>query len=183
MKSLKGCFLVASPHMEDPNFARAVVLMIQHGTDGALGLVLNRSIDKTVQELWQEIDEPPCENRQRIHLGGPVSGPLMALHTVRKLGEWEVVPGVFFSAEREHLESLVRRSDAQFRLFVGHSGWGEGQLEGELEQGAWLTTPASLKYVFLDEEQLWPQVTRQIGSAILLSIVKPKHVPDDVSEN
>ena len=100
MKSLQGQLLVASPYLEDPNFMRSVILLIQHSGEGTLGLVLNRPIDKTIQELWQDVEEAPCGNLQHVNLGGPVSGPLMAVHTEQPLGEIEIVPGVYFSAKR-----------------------------------------------------------------------------------
>ena len=183
MKLLQGQLLVASPHLEDPNFARSVILLIQHGEDGTFGLVLNRPIDKTIQELWQEVEEAPCVSRQHINLGGPVSGPLMALHTEQPLGEIEILPGVYFSAQKEHLEDLVQRPNVQLKLFIGHSGWSEGQLESEMDQGAWLVAPATAAYIFLAEEELWPQVSRQIGAAVLATSLKIKHVPDDPSVN
>jgi len=183
MKSLQGHFLVASPHLLDPNFTRTVVLLIQHNLDGAFGLVLNRPSSKTIRELWEQVHEPPCENEQRVHLGGPVSGPLMALHTIQDLSEIEVLPGVYFSAEKGHLEELVRGNGAQFKLFVGHSGWGGKQLEGELKQGAWFTAPAKAEYIFLDEEALWKRVAGEIGRGLLHSMLNIKEFPDDPSMN
>lgn len=182
-KSLRGHFLVASPHLLDPNFARTVVLLIQHNADGALGVVLNRSIEKTVRELWEEVHEGHCENQQFLNLGGPVSGPLMALHTDAELGEIEILPGLFFSAEKGHLEELVDKRGLRLKLFIGHSGWGGGQLENELSQGAWLTVPASLEDVFHDEHELWRLVSRRIGHELFVSVLKIKHVPDDPSLN
>ena len=183
MNSLRSHFLAASPYLEDPNFLQTVVLLIQHDADGALGVVLNRPTDKTVQQLWEEVHEPPCDNQQHLYLGGPVSGPLMALHTVAALGDLEVLPGLFFSTQKEHLEELVKRDEAQSRVFVGHSGWGGGQLETELRQGAWLTMPATLEEVFFDETQLWRRVTREISSGMMRAALKIKHMPEDPSLN
>ena len=185
MKSLKGHFLVASPHMEDPNFSQTVVLLVQHNEDGAFGVVLNRPADSTLKDLWEKVTQEPCEIEQHVHVGGPVAGPLMALHADGSLAETEqeVVPGVYFAVEREHLEKLVRQQQQPLRIFVGHSGWGGGQLEKELEQGAWLTMPASLEYVFYDELDLWKKVTHRIGESMLTSALKIKHVPLDPSVN
>ena len=183
MNSLQGHFLAASPHLQDPNFVHTVVLLIQHDADGALGVVLNRPTDKTIQQLWEDVHEPPCDNQQHLHLGGPVSGPLMALHTVPALGELEVLPGLYFSTQKDHLEELVQTHDSQSRLFVGHSGWGGGQLENELQQGAWLTTPATLEDVFFDQSELWRRVTRQITGRMMQEALKIKHVPDDPTVN
>ena len=185
MKSLKGHFLVASPHLEDPNFTQSVVLLVQHDEDGTFGIVLNRPAESSLKDLWEKVTEKPCETDKRVHVGGPVPGPLIALHTDRDLAEpeQEIVPGVYFAVDRERLEKLVSQRDVPFKIFVGHSGWGGGQLEGELEQGAWLTMPASLEYVFADEFELWKKVTQRIGQSMLASTLKIKHVPGDPTVN
>ena len=136
MESLEGQLLLASPQLLDPNFVRTVVLLVEHNDNGALGLVINRPTGTTVQELWKQVGESPCESRQPVHLGGPVSGPIMAIHTVNSLAEMEIVEGVFFAMKKQNLDELVRR-DERFKVFYGQSGWGPGQLEGEIEQGAW----------------------------------------------
>jgi len=183
MAGLQGHLLVASPYLADPNFHRTVVLMIHHGEDAAFGVVLNRLAEKTVQDLWAEVASTPCVSQGRVNIGGPVSGPLMAIHTNRSLGELEVLPGVYFSAQREHLEKLVRKPPSHLRLFIGHSGWAGGQLESELEQGSWLTLPATTELVFHDEVDLWKKVTQRVGREMLLSMLKIKHVPGDAELN
>ncbi len=183
MESLAGHLLIASPQLEDPNFARAVVLLIHHTPQGAFGVVLNRPSDSTIKELWNEVAQTPCENQRHVHLGGPVSGPLIALHTDRALAEMEILPGLFFAAQRENLERLIAHQEATYRLFVGHSGWGERQLERELEAGSWLTTPATVELVFFNEGNLWKRTAQQVGEAILLQTLKLKEFPPDASLN
>jgi putative transcriptional regulator len=185
MKSLKGHFLVASPHLEDPNFLHAVILLVQHTEEGALGVVLNRPATSTIKELWEKVGQQPCRTDQRVHVGGPVPGPLMAVHSDQSLAgpDQEIVPGVYFAVDPDELQRLVDGPDGPFRVFVGHSGWGGGQLEGEWEQGAWLTMPASVEFVFCDELDLWKRMTNRIGQAMLTSALKIKHVPDDPSFN
>ncbi|MGQ9576854.1 MAG: YqgE/AlgH family protein [Thermoguttaceae bacterium] len=183
MKSLKGHFLVASSHLLDPNFVRTVVLLVHHTDQGAFGVVLNRPAESTVEELWQKVGQTPCHCKQPFYVGGPVSGPLMAIHADPALAEMEVLPGVYFAAQRDHLEKLIEKQDYPFRIFVGHSGWGEGQLENELEQGAWLTTPASPEYVFYDDFDLWRKVTQQIGRSLLMDLLKLKGLPEDPTYN
>ena len=183
MESLKGHLLVASPHLLDPNFVRTVVLLMHHNEDGAFGVVLNRPTESTLKELWEKVGESPCESEERVHLGGPVSGPLMAVHTDASLGEMEIVPGVYFAAQRDHLEGLIRQDEHAFRFFVGHSGWGGGQLENELKQGAWLTMPATSELVFYDHDDLWRKVTQHIGREMLVDILHLKDTPQDPSMN
>jgi putative transcriptional regulator len=145
--------------------------------------VLNRPADKSLRELWESVSEAPCNRDRPIHHGGPVPGPLMALHTHSSLADEEILPGVYFAAQRGKLESLVARADDPFRVFVGHAGWGSGQLEGELEQGAWLTTPATAETIFCNTADLWRTVKRQIGAEMLQSMLDLKDVPEDPSMN
>jgi len=183
MESLAGHVLIASPHLLDPNFVRTVVLLIHHTEEGAFGVVLNRPAENTVRDLWKEVSESPCENRGYVNMGGPVSGPLIALHTDSVLSEVEILPGLYFAAQRENLEKLLARHDDRVRIFVGHSGGGGGQLESELEQGSWLTAPATVEYVFYDEGDLWKKVTQKVGESMLTSALKIKHLPPDPSAN
>jgi putative transcriptional regulator len=97
----------------------------------------------------------------------------------------EILPGLYFSAQREHLEKLISRPGEQLRLFVGHAGWGDGQLENEMKVGSWLTRPATIDYVFYDESELWKRVARDIGESLLLETLKvdPKVIPPDPRVN
>ena len=183
MKSLKGCFLVASPQLRDPNFVHTVVLLVHHSEDGAFGVVLNRPTESTIKELWEKVGESPCDSNQPVHLGGPVSGPLMAVHSDASLAEMEIIPGVYFAAQRDHLEQLLRQSEHDFMFFVGHSGWGGGQLENELKEGAWFTAPATAEFVFNGNDDLWRKVTQQIGQSVLTDILGIKGLPKDPSMN
>lgn len=183
MRNLKGHLLVASPHLSDPNFVKAVVLLIHHSEEGAFGVVLNHPADNTIQELWAQMGESSCESQRSVNVGGPVAGPLMAIHTDKRLGEMEILPGLYFAAQRDHLEKILGQADRPFRIFVGHSGWGGGQLESELEEGAWLTTPATVDQVFGDDDTLWRAVTQHIGESMLISTLKIRHVPEDPSVN
>jgi putative transcriptional regulator len=184
MKSLRGSLLVASPHLPDPNFARSIVLMIQHGEQGAFGLVLNRPSDNRLQEVWSQVTDEPCPADTLIYLGGPVPGPLMSLHTKRSCSEEEIRPGIYFATQRENVLQLVRENAQPFRVFSGYAGWGEGQLEGELEVGGWLTCDATHRFVFpAPGEDVWKQAVHKIGDEILRSSLHIDDVPDDPSLN
>ena len=175
--------LVASQNLLDPNFAKSVILLVQHSDDGALGVVVNRPIGKTVQELWREVGGGPCNNTQPVYLGGPVPGPLMAVHNQKSLADVQIVPGLFFSASKQNLDALVMRSDPTMKIFVGHSGWGAGQLDQELDQGSWLTTPTTPEFVFFDSIEVWQTVSRLIGRSMLQSMLHIKDMPDDPTVN
>jgi putative transcriptional regulator len=183
MDSLQGHLLIASPHLADPNFVRTVVLLVHHSEEGTLGVVLNRPSGRTIRELWADVDEEPCDSDHPFHVGGPVSGPVMAIHTDRDRSDLEVLPGVHFATQRDYINDLVRQDKTPFRIFVGHSGWGRGQLEGELKEGAWLHMPARLEHIFADESEIWERVTHEIGRAMLFNALNIKGAPEDPSCN
>lgn len=181
--SLSGHLLVASRKLRDPNFQRTVVLLLEHNDDGALGVVLNRVVDRTIQQVWEAVEFDPCDNQQLLNQGGPVPGPLIALHTSKRLGEKQVLPGLFMSMQKDKVDLLVRQEKHPFRLYTGNSGWGGGQLEDELRQGGWLTTPATADDVFTDSDQVWDAVTNRIALGVLLPGHDPKSSPGDPSLN
>lgn len=182
-KSLAGHFLVASRYLRDPNFAQSVVLMIHHDRQGAMGVVINRPSDKTVCEVWEMVGNEPCDREDRIFVGGPVPGPLIALHTLEDFSDHEVMPGLFFSTDRVALDQIVRIDDIALRLCSGNAGWGSGQLEGELEAGGWLFTRATVDDVFADHESIWKTVTQRIGLEIMVPDLDADHVPPDPQLN
>ncbi len=183
MASLAGQFLVASPHLRDPNFVRTVVLMLQHEDQGALGVIINRPGDKTVDEVWEMIGSEPAGCDDRVYVGGPVPGPLIAIHDQQKLGEREILPGLFMSMQKDAIDKLVTNSKGRFRLFSGHAGWGGGQLEQEMTVGGWLTSPADAADMFGDYETLWKEICARIGRRIIAANVPPERLPVDPEMN
>ena len=203
MDSLQGHLLLAAEELADPNFAHSVVLLIEHNEQGALGVILNRPTSKTVRELWREVSQVPCESRQPVCLGGPVSGPVMALHTLPALAELEIVSGVYFAAKKQNLDELVSTAAGTesmaespsmasgteliaknpFKIFVGHAGWGPGQLEAEIQQHAWSIIPASSEHVFTAADDLWQRLLQALDHLRLGTLLKIKHVPPDPTLN
>jgi len=182
-KYLTGHFLVASRYLSDPNFAQSVVLMIHHNDEGAMGVVINRPSDKTVSEVWELIGNEPCDRDEFIFIGGPVPGPLVALHSIEEFSEHDVLPGLHAATQKDSLDVLVRRTNVAVRLYSGNAGWGSGQLEAEMEAGGWLTTRATIDDVFADHETIWKTVTQRIGLEIMAPDLDFEHVPPDPSLN
>jgi putative transcriptional regulator len=180
--SLQGHLLVSSPELPDV-FEQSVVLLVRHNEEGAFGLVLNRSTATPVQEIWSRVSESECLTGEHLHVGGPVEGPLMALHDDEPAMELEVFPGVYFSANREQLEQLAMREGAAARYFVGYAGWSPGQLEGELKRGSWQTLPARAEHVFQSDERLWEIARREVNDHILRAQLHIRHVPPDLRMN
>ena len=106
----------------------------------------------------------------------------MVIHNDESLSEVEVVPGVHFTTNREAIENLVAREDAQSKFFVGYAGWAAGQLEAEIADGSWLATPASMEQVF-NLDDIWESLSKRVTRAQAYPWLDPKLIPDDPSVN
>ncbi len=160
MSSLAGCFLIAKPTLTDSFFGRAVILILQQGSDGAFGLVLNRPTSND-------------EATVRLHLGGPCKfNGLIMLHGQEEWVEFEekdaaqICPGVFLGDASclKRITDPPLDPDWRYKVFTGYSGWAPGQLERELAEGSWYVVPAQGSFVFdLPNEEMW---VRLIPSSI-----------------
>ncbi len=166
----QGTLLAAGPDMLDPNFMHAVVLICQHSGEGAYGLVVNRLAKHTTKDVLS--DELALGRLEvPLYIGGPVGlDTLQVLHRApaRLQGGAEIVNGIWIGADLESLGAYAREAPGEFRRYVrlvlGYSGWGEGQLEGELGVGVWLPAACSAEQVFgIEPARLWRTVVRSIG--------------------
>src|SRR5271170_1477139 len=180
MNSLKGHFLIASSALTDPNFSSAVVLLVQHNSDGAMGVVLNRPMEVTVQQACEAALGTDCQIDGRLHQGGPCEALLVAVHTDPTAAETEVLPGLYFTTTKDRMEQLLESPTGETRFFVGYAGWGPEQLESELEAGSWLVAPADVQRVFAPPDNLWIRLNTETK---LMAWVDPKLIPDDPSVN
>ena len=165
MNSLQGRILVASPHLHDPNFFQTAVLMVHHGGDGALGIVLNRPTEIDLAEACKKITDKPCRRQGTIFLGGPCEGPLVAIHRHESAGGIEVIAGIYFSAEQSDVEWLVGQDGDDLRFFLGSSGWAPGQLEQELESDAWIVIDATADHIFCEVHR-WNEVLEKVARMV-----------------
>jgi putative transcriptional regulator len=175
-ESLAGQLLLAGPTLEDPNFARTVVLIGVHSTDGAMGIVLNRPSTVTVGEAVPELEQA-VPGDELLYLGGPVQRSAVVL-----LAEFLdpapagllVLGRIGFPAPDAEVEQLIEAT-ARGRVFAGFAGWGEGQLDAEIERGDWIAHSAAPEDVFTEEpEQLWSEVlARKGGSYALIARMPP----------
>jgi putative transcriptional regulator len=164
VESLQGHLLIAGPGLVDPNFWRTVVLVGEHSDEGALGVVLNRSSETSVEEAVPEL-AVLAEGMGAVHVGGPVQPS--AVVVLADFAEPDdagalVLDSVGFLPSDVEPESLgeLRRA----RVYVGYAGWGPGQLDDELEEGSWIVEPAVPDDVFTnDPEGLWSAVLRRKG--------------------
>lgn len=148
-------FLIAMPAMTDPYFAKTLTYVCEHNADGALGVVINRTIDLDFQALFDQIGIPLDAaglGPNRVHFGGPVQMDRgFVLH--QPVGEWQstltVADEVGLTTSKDILEAVARgEGPRKLLVALGYAGWDAGQLEHELAQNAWLTVPASAEIIF-----------------------------------
>lgn len=170
MDSLQGKLLLASPSLEDPNFARTVVAIANHDEDGALGVVLSRPSETTVADAAPELADL-VEADDVVHVGGPVQPAaivVLAEFADPARAAFLVCEDVGLVSDQiaiEQLGDLTRRR----RVFAGYAGWGPGQLEAELEREDWILADAQPEDVFSDEPlELWSEVMDRKGGTFRL---------------
>ncbi|MFO0889911.1 MAG: YqgE/AlgH family protein [Isosphaeraceae bacterium] len=184
MQSLKGQLLIATPQLTTPLFARSVILMLDHGKEGAMGLILNQPTGTMVSALAGKIFEEDFTWEKVIHLGGPVPGSLIVIHNRSELGGDEVVPGVFVNTEASSVQDVIHDRPEPSLVIANYSGWGPGQLEGEFNWDSWITLPASSAHVFWDEDRdLWKTVVSAANARKLSEFLKIRSMPADPSLN
>lgn len=170
-QSLAGHVLVAMPGMDDPRFARAVVLLCQHNQDGAMGLVVNRLSDYRLSEIFAQMQITDFQSvvaDRAVLAGGPVQADRgFVLH--EGAADWDstlrINAALAVSTSRDVLEMIAAgKGPTQYVLMLGFSGWGPGQLEDELADNAWLTVPADNELLFQVPLDLrWQTATARLG--------------------
>lgn len=170
---VKGKLLVAMPTLQDPNFMRTVVFMIEHNDEGALGVILNRPVELFAGELldrWSDV-----LGSASLAEGGPVStDSAVCLARPRAVAPSEETTVVIDGVVAVNLDAdpaIVAAYIDEPRVFIGYAGWGTGQLEAEIAEGGWIVTETSNLDVFdPDPSTLWTRVMlRQPGKLKLLA--------------
>jgi putative transcriptional regulator len=174
-ESLSGQLLLAAPSLQDPNFQRAVVLIGAHSEEGAMGVVLNRPSAVTVGEAVPQLEQAVGE-LETVYVGGPVQ-PSSIVFLAEFLDPSPagllVLGRIGFPAPEADIDELSE-SIARRRVFAGYAGWGEGQLDEELDQGDWIAHPARPEDVFTeDPDELWSRVLARKGGAYVLMARMP----------
>jgi putative transcriptional regulator len=180
---LTNQFIIAMPNLADPNFFHTVTYLCQHNEEGALGIVINRPADMKLDEIFKQmqirvtseaaVDAP-------VFIGGPVQLERgFVIHS--PCGDWDssmaVSDSISLTTSRDILEAIaVGEGPEQYLVALGYAGWGEGQLESDMINNAWLNTPCG-KAVLFDTpiEQRWSAAASQIGININLLTTPAGH--------
>ena len=155
----KGVFLVASPSLNDPNFRQTVVLVLEHGPQGTLGLILNRTTDLLLSEALPNVSVLKG-TEHRLFVGGPVQPNLLLLLSRLKQPQPDmrsVFDNVYVGGDPDALERIITQAGptARFRAFAGYAGWAPGQLGVEMLQGSWAVLSAENNLFDKDPAALW----------------------------
>lgn len=160
-----GKLLIAEPFLSDPNFARSVILLCEHGDEGSVGFILNHATELTLSDLLPEM----LNKEVPVYQGGPVQmDTLHMLHRMpEKLGGTEIIPGIYWGGSYEALQEVILTNDykpTDLRLFVGYAGWTKDQLTKELDESSWIITEAKADLLFETEaKDVWKEAVRTLG--------------------
>jgi putative transcriptional regulator len=171
--------LVAHPRLLDPNFRRTILFISHHSAeDGAIGLILNRPLKKTFGEVAAQTISGSFKN-VALYYGGPVAADQLTLASL----QWRTNPAsVAFQSFMGNIEDVHIEPQWRFglRAFVGYAGWSQGQLEGEIEQKAWLVLPPARELIEMkDPDNAWRGIMRSSGPLMKLLA----EAPDDPEMN
>jgi len=167
--SLAGQLLVSSPAMSDPRFYQTVVLMVRHDHNGAFGIAINRPVqERSLASLLAAMGEKESavEGSVQIFAGGPVQPEIgFVLHSAdyQRPDTVNIDAHLGMTASREILRDIANKHGPEkFLVAFGYAGWAPTQLEGELAQGFWFTTPEDARLVFdLDRDKVWDDAVKR----------------------
>ena len=165
-KKLTGNILISEPFLKDSYFSRAVVLLADHSSEGAFGVIINKPFDIKVSSVlinFPDFNFP-------LYLGGPVKdNSVFFIHTLGKLipNSYKITDGLFWGGDFNELKSLNDENllnNETIRFFVGYSGWDPNQLEEELSDDTWITTKITSDEIMRSEAKLlWSKMVKKMG--------------------
>jgi len=170
--------LLSMPQMQDPNFARTVVLLCDFNPGGAFGLVLNRPTDVAARDMVRLIPPVVGGNTLPLYIGGPVQPELgwILVNEPPESGDYRTIrEGLYLSSSPELLRAVLEPPEApRARVIAGYAGWGPGQLDEELAQSAWLIGEVHIDLVFdVEAGVMWDTAIRRLGADP--SALQPSH--------
>ena len=166
MSDLAPGLLIAVPQLEDPNFSRSVVLLIEHNESGAMGVVFNRPSEIGLRDIGKEHGMDVHAEAGNAFIGGPVQRERgFLVHRRADVADSVALQdGVYLSVSTDALRTLLAGDPASYRLCLGYAGWGPGQLEKEMVSGGWLNSTISSKRIFdTPVDKIWDAVIRDLG--------------------
>ncbi len=175
-RDLTGRLLIAHASLHDPNFRRTVIFLCQHDVeDGSFGVILNRRLEQTAADFLPENDAADALTQVPAFQGGPVAGDRLIFTNFTYDSRMKVASVQHALGLEQVCEILERGEPGDLRAFVGYAGWTEGQLESEIEQGAWiLADPVADSFALDGSSKLWAQTLFRLGGEYQMMAVKPE---------
>jgi putative transcriptional regulator len=166
MAPRQGRILISEPLLNDSYFKRSVVLLTEHSENGSVGFVLNKPIDLTIQDVIKDFPEFDT----KLYVGGPVGKD--TVHYIHTLGELlpdsvHVKDNIYWGGDFERLKELISEGmvqPSQIRFFLGYSGWSPKQLDGEIENNAWLISEVDGNWIMSPDKDMWKEVLNSMGN-------------------
>ncbi len=152
------------------------MFVLQHNEQGSFGVVLNRLAKPNLKLAWEQLTGSSCDDRCFMQ-GGPIGGPVFAIHRCEFLSEMKIPGGVFVSSNNGSFQELVKQSESDFRIVFGVAGWQTGQLANEIQLGNWLPLNVDPQHVFDDPDSMWERFLLKYGKRTLCDVVGLKRVP------
>jgi putative transcriptional regulator len=181
---LAGHLLVAFPHWNDSLFRQAVCLVVHHSDQGAIGVLLNKLISIDARSFWQQVGAQLEDSKSSpLYLGGPHSGPVVAMHQRQDLAEYVSAEGVYFAAQLDSFRQLAADRKCECRFFVGQATWEPGQLDQQFAAGCWLPQPVQSRVVFEAADAMWRVALREAGNQFLHGMLGTAVVPPTIECN
>jgi putative transcriptional regulator len=167
--TLAPSLLLSMPQLQDPNFARTVVLLCEHGPEGAFGLVLNRPTDALASSVVGLTPPIARDNGIRLWIGGPVEphrGWILMADPPVDPDSRQIRAGLYLSSSSAELRRVLEMLPSpRARVLAGYAGWGPGQLDMEMQASAWLTAEVELDLVFdVEPALMWESAIRRLGA-------------------
>jgi len=166
MAPRQGRILISEPLLNDSYFKRSVVLLTEHTENGSVGFVLNKPVDLQITDVVR--DFPPFDTQ--LYVGGPVGKD--TIHYIHTLGELipnsvHVKENIYWGGDFDSIKESIREGlidPSQIRFFLGYSGWSPKQLEGEIENNAWLISEVESSRIMSPDNNMWKGILNELGN-------------------
>jgi len=180
-----GSLLIATASLWDTPFQQAVILILQSNPSGTIGVILNQPAGDEIKFAWRKLTGQNLDDRFLVS-GGPIDGPVFAIHQNHHLGEIEMPGGIFVTAQANKFKELVNLKNSPYRIAFGIAGWKPGQLQSEVNHGLWYCSgSSSADQIFSDPNNLWDEALVRHGRNILQDLLGKTNVqfPDSPLNN
>ena len=171
-----GTLLISDPFLKDPNFVRTAILICDHQLEGSFGFVLNKPKDNVLGDLIEDLHG----NKFPVYFGGPVqTDTLHFVHQCPDLitGGIEIMDGVYWGGDFADVINLLFRQELkpnQIRFFLGYSGWGEAQLQQEIDSRSWILSQCTKRLLFnTPPENTWKNSLQELGGEYKMMVNYP----------